>query len=302
VSDLLKYPTTSRLDRITGALLGLHAGDLLGTGDANEGTDLTRAVLLGYLDPGDDVVRAAAGRMLAWFSSDPHASGLGQGPAGNGSLMRCLPTALAVADPVRRIRESMELSALTHPDPRCTGACAAYNEIAAALVGGQSAIQAVAVGLSVANGHGGPAVVAAVRHGTTHSLAERVARHGGNHGTGRATVDGSTGAGSMGTSAGPSVAGSAGTSAGMSPVVETIGGEVLASLALAVCAVLDPRPFEEVLIDVVRICGDSDTDAAIAGGLLGARDGAARIPRRWAVQLRFASEFTAAAEHISAWR
>jgi ADP-ribosylglycohydrolase len=277
VSDLLRYPTTSRLDRITGALLGLHAGDLLGTGDANEGTDLTRAVLLGYLDPGDDVVRAAAGRMLAWFSNDPHASGLGQGPAGNGSLMRCLPTALAVADPARRIRESMELSALTHPDARCTGACAAYNEIAATLVEGQTAIQAVAVGLSVANGHGSPAVVAAVRHGTMHSLAERVARHSDGERTAGSAEDGA---------AGP----------------ETIGGEVLASLALAVCAVLDPRPFEEVLIDVVRICGDSDTDAAIAGGLLGARDGAARIPRRWAIQLRFASEFTAAAEHISAWR
>jgi ADP-ribosylglycohydrolase len=268
VSELLKYPTTSRLDRITGALLGLHAGDLLGTGDANEGTDLTRAVLSGYLDPGADVVRAAAGRMLAWFSNDPHASGLGQGPAGNGSLMRCLPTALAVTDPARRIRESMELSALTHPDPRSTGACAAYNEIVAGLVAGHSAIQAVATGLSTANAHGGLPVVQAIRLGTSLSLAERVEQQ----------------------------------DAGLAVHDDGTGGEVLHSLSLSVAAVLDPRSFEEVLIDVVRVSGDSDTDAAIAGGLLGARDGAVQIPQRWAVKLRHAPEFAAAAATISAWR
>ena len=267
MSELLKYPTTSRLDRITGALLGLHAGDLLGTGDANEGTDLTRAVLLGYLDPGTDVVRAAAGRMLAWFSNDPHASGLGQGPVGNGSLMRCLPTALAVADPGRRQRESVELSALTHPDPRCTGACAAYNEIVAALIAGQTSIQAVATGLSTANSHGGAPVVQAVRRGTTMSLPEGVAEQ---------------------------LAGG--------PGPEGPDGEVLHSLSVAVAAVLDPRPLEEVLVDVVRVSGDSDTDAAISGGLLGARDGAAQIPQRWVRQLRFAPEFTAAAAQIAAWR
>ena len=256
------------MDRIAGALLGLHAGDLLGTGDANEGTDLTRAVLLGYLDPSTDVVRAAAGHMLAWFSSDPHASGLGQGPAGNGSLMRCLPTALAVAEPGRRIRESMELSALTHPDPRCTGACAAYNEIVAALIAGQSPIQAVAVGLSTANAYGGALVVRAVRLGTTMSLPDGVAKQ----------------------------------EAGAADPDESIGGEVLHSLSLAVAAVLDPRSLEEVLVDVVRVSGDSDTDAAIAGGLLGARDGADQIPRRWVVKLRFAGEFTSAAARISAWR
>ncbi|HST85286.1 MAG TPA: ADP-ribosylglycohydrolase family protein [Kineosporiaceae bacterium] len=268
MSELLKYPTTSRLDRIAGALLGLHAGDLLGTGDANEGTDLTRAVLLGYLDPGGDVVRAAAGHLLAWFSSDPNASGLGQGPAGNGSLMRCLPTALAVSDAARRVRESMELSALTHPDPRCTGACAAYNEIVAALVAGQSSIQAVAIGLSIANAHGGALVVQAVRLGTTMSLPAGVAEYE---------------TGMAGHSAGP-------------------GGEVLHSLSLAVGAVLDPRSLEEVLIDVVRVSGDSDTDAAIAGGLLGARDGAGQIPERWTAKLRFAPEFIAAAATIAAWR
>lgn len=268
MSELLKFSTTSRLDRITGALLGLHTGDLLGTGDANEGTDLTRAVLRAYLDPGTDVVRSAAGRMLTWFSGDPHASGLGQGPAGNGSLMRCLPTALAVSDRDRRIRESVELSALTHSDRRCTGACAAYNEIVAALIAGNSAIQAVAVGLSTANTHGGAPVVQAIRRGTSLSLPEGVAQH----------------------------------RSGQAGAEDGTGGEVLHSLWLAVAAVLDPRSLEQVLVDVVRLSGDSDTDAAISGGLLGARDGAAQIPRRWRAQLKFAAEFTEAAATLATWR
>jgi ADP-ribosylglycohydrolase len=60
-------------------------------------------------------------------SGDPRAAGAGQ--AGNGSLMRCLPTALAVRDRAQRIRESQEISAVTHDDARCTVSCAAYNEI-----------------------------------------------------------------------------------------------------------------------------------------------------------------------------
>jgi ADP-ribosylglycohydrolase len=187
---------TGRRDRIAGALLGVHAGDSLGAtvefspwrairdrypgglhdivgggpfgwpaGAATDDTDLTRAVLLACLDPGDDIVRTAADNMLAWLegnwpgrepgsrprdiggatlaglaryrrSGDPRKAGAGQGAAGNGSLMRCIPTALAAGDRNRRIRESQEISAITHDDQRATAACAAYNEIAAALVDG----------------------------------------------------------------------------------------------------------------------------------------------------------------------
>src|SRR5215813_14416763 len=102
--DAVRHETGSgvragRADRIAGALLGVHAGDALGAtlefgswsqirdrypdglreivgggpfgwpaGHATDDTDLTRAVLLAYLDgeDGTDVVRAAADNMLAW--------------------------------------------------------------------------------------------------------------------------------------------------------------------------------------------------------------------------------------------
>ena len=51
----------------------------------------------------------------------------------------------------------------------------------------------------------------------------------------------------------------------------------------------------EVLIDIARIGNDTDTNAAIAGGLLGARDGASAIPQRWRKLLQFGDEFTEAA-------
>ena len=91
----------TRVERIAGGLLGVHAGDSLGAtvefspwasirdrypagvldivgggpfdwpaGHATDDTDLTRAVLLAYLAPGDDVVRAAADHMVAWMRGD----------------------------------------------------------------------------------------------------------------------------------------------------------------------------------------------------------------------------------------
>jgi ADP-ribosylglycohydrolase len=308
-----------RHDRIAGALLGVHAGDSLGAtlefmpwqairarypdglrdifgggpfgwpaGHATDDTDLTHAVLLAYLAPGPaDVVRAAADNMLAWLDgdwpgrapgsrprdignatrqgleryrrcADPRAAGAGRGQAGNGSLMRCIPTALAVTDRTRRIRESIEISAITHDDQRATAACAAYNEIAAALVRETPPEQAIAAGLAAAREHGSSAVAEAIDRGCRIQPATLA-------------------------------------TTGTIPLDDEASGYVLDSLSLAVAALLDARPLFEVLIDIVRIGNDTDTNAAIAGGILGARDGVSAIPVRWRELLQFGDEFTEAA-------
>jgi ADP-ribosylglycohydrolase len=311
-----------RRDRIAGGLLGVHAGDSLGAavefqaydeirarypdgphdivgggpfgwpaGAATDDTDLTRAVLRAYLSGSDDVVRVAADTMLDWFeghwpgrpagsrpvdvggatatglsryreTGDPRAGGAGAGQAGNGSLMRCLPTALAVADRPRRIRESQEISAITHDDPRCTIACAAYNEIAAALLRGASPGTAAGAGAATARELGEAAVIEAVEQGFRLRLPELVA-----DGPGR--------------------------------LPNAARGYVLDSLSLAVAALLDRRPLEDVVVDVVRIGGDTDTNAAIAGGLLGVRDGVDAIPPRWRDRLQFRAEFEEAADRLT---
>jgi ADP-ribosylglycohydrolase len=306
---------------MAGALLGVHAGDALGAtvefsswasirsrypeglreivgggpfdwppGHATDDTDLTRAVLLGHLEPGTDVVRAAADHMLAWMNGDwpgrkpgttprdvgaataaglarysetgdPRAAGAGVGRAGNGSLMRCIPTAVAVRDRARRVQQSMEISAITHDDPRCAVSCAAYNEIAASLLGGAPVDDAVAAGLHAAAELGNTAVADAITYGRQLQPAVMA-------------TTGETG------------------------LPDNAAGFVLDSLSLAVAAVLDPRPFPDVLVDIVRLGHDTDTNAAIAGGLLGVRDGANLIPRRWVDRLQFAGEFAAAAHQL----
>jgi ADP-ribosylglycohydrolase len=325
-------------DRMAGALLGVHAGDALGAtlefrswsdiaaeypaglreivgggafswapGHATDDTDLTRAVLLAYLDhraasawhgpvpagsaqassPPDDPVRSAADYMLAWLegdwpgrepgsaprdiggatsvglrryrdSGDPRAAGAGAGQAGNGSLMRCIPTALAVPGRDRRILESIEISAITHDDARATISCAAYNEIVAALLAGHAPAAAVAAGHDTAAELGSSAVAGAITLGQGLRPAAMAA-------TGEVPL---AGAGS---------------------------GYVLDSLSLAVAAVLDPRPLPDVLADIARLGNDADTNSAIAGGLLGARDGGTAIPASWVALLQFAAEFMAAA-------
>lgn len=318
----------SRSSRTLGALLALHAGDALGApfefkphtvirslypgpnqtltgggflswgpGAATDDTDLTRAVLLAYRDAilsGDDdvdVVTKAAEHSLAWYRGDhwpgrrpgtkprdvgratrralsvlassrnpSSSSGAGQGSAGNGSLMRCIPTGLFQTDPELLVKESQRISAITHNDPRCTIACAAYNTIVSALVvRGLSVEDAVSAGERVAvslEGGGGP-VHGAMKLGRTISLEDLADK-------------------------GPRGVGFPGSCSGF----------VLDSLTLAVAAVLDDkRSLDRVLVDVVRVGMDTDTNAAIAGGLLGARDGEEAVLDEWKVLLQFGPEF-----------
>ncbi|KAJ4286835.1 hypothetical protein N0V90_013087 [Kalmusia sp. IMI 367209] len=322
-----------RLSRTLGALLGVHAGDSLGAtlefmtfskiksrypnglrdivgggpfgwpaGYATDDTDLTRAVLLAYHDRENykkhngtakdfDITRCAANWSLKWFqgdwperskgedpvdiggatytglssyasSRDPRNCGAGQGSAGNGSLMRCIPTGLFCSSREDRIKESMEISAFTHTDSRCTVSCAAYNEIVAALVDGTSVQAAVTAGLQAAQKLDCPAVGSAIERGMGLSIS-RIA------------------------SVGPG-----------DELPDRTSGFVLQSLSVAIAALLDPRSLEDILVDVVRIGGDTDTNGAIAGGLLGARYGIEAIPERWLTALQFRLEFEELAKSI----
>lgn len=176
--------------------------------------------------------------------------------------MRCIPTALAVRDRQRRIRESIEISAITHDDQRCTSACASYNEIATALLDGMPPSTAVEVGEATAAELGPATVAEAIVRGQQLDL-DAMAR------------------------------------LGVPRLPDAAAGYVLDSLTLAVAAVLDPRRLRDILMDVVRIGNDTDTNAAIAGGLLGARDGVDGIPSEWLAVLQFGEEFRAAARRLS---
>jgi ADP-ribosylglycohydrolase len=324
----MSSPTDPRVSQTLGALLGVHCGDSLGAtlefkpwswivrqyptglreivgggsfnwpaGHATDDTDLTRAVLLAYRDYAQsgasdfNVVKAAAEYSIKWrdgdwpgrkkgsrpvdignateiglhrykMSRDPDKSGAGIDSAGNGSLMRCIPTALFVESREKRVKESIAISAFTHDDQRCTVACAVYNEIVAALVDGKTPLEAVEIGKTVANELNCAEVTKAIKEGETLPLAKIAAE-------GPRSVEGFGAA-----------------------------GYVIDSLKISIAAVLDPRSFEDVLVDVVRIGQDSDTNGAIAGGLLGARDSIEKIPARWLEKLQFRKEFEDVAMEI----
>ncbi|KAJ4328752.1 hypothetical protein N0V84_000755 [Fusarium piperis] len=306
--------------RVIGALLGVHSGDSLGAslefmshaqiarkyprglreivggghfgwpaGQATDDTDMTRGVLLAYADakPGDDVARLAGEYFLKWLngdwpdrkpgsypndmggatsdglekferSRDPDRAGAGEGRAGNGSLMRCVPTGLFQKDPQKLIMESERISKITHDDKRCTIACAAYNTMISKLINEESPADAVAAGQEVAKileGSTSGQVYQAIELAKTLDVAAMAEK-------------------------GPSPKLRGGCS-----------GYVLASLSVAIAAVLDKRDLEDNLVDVVRIGKDTDTNAAIAGGLLGARDGEGAIPESWKEILQFGPEF-----------
>lgn len=263
---------------------------------------MTRAVVLAYkslhdyksgpqaLSDDTDVARLAGDKFLAWLdgdwpdpdrklgmlpkdvgnatargldkyrrSRDPDNAGAGPGSAGNGSLMRCLPTGLFQRDLEKVTTESIRISRITHNDFRCTTACAVYNHIVAALIEGASVDYAVRAGKAVAarlEKRRDGEVYCAVQRGTELRVEDMV-------------------------------------KSGPPPDMKgNCSGYVLESLTVAVAAVLDSRCLEDVLVDVIRIGHDTDTNAAIAGGLLGARDGEAAIPERWRKKLQFGGEFT----------
>lgn len=58
-------------------------------------------------------------------------------------------------------------------------------------------------------------------------------------------------------------------------------GYVIGTLGIAVWALIQPLTFEQALTAVVNRGGDADTTGAVAGGLLGVRDGIGAIPERW---------------------
>jgi ADP-ribosyl-[dinitrogen reductase] hydrolase len=70
----------------------------------------------------------------------------GKKDAGNGSLMRCLPTALFYTDMTKVIEDTIKLSEDTHPDLRCISSCVYYNILLSSILGNKEAMELVSEG------------------------------------------------------------------------------------------------------------------------------------------------------------
>jgi ADP-ribosylglycohydrolase len=148
----------------------------------------------------------------------------------NGSLMRVAPIGIwAAGDPARAAATARVDSALTHPNPVCLEACAAFCAAIAAGIAGASRDEMAKAALA-------------------HSAGP--AREAIERGTLPADFDNAR-------------------------------GSVVTALQNAFYRLKTSAGPEEALVSTVGCGGDTDTNAAVAGALLGAFHGRAGFPSRW---------------------
>jgi ADP-ribosylglycohydrolase len=203
----------------------------------------------------------------------------GHTPAGNGSLMRTAPLAVALAGaaPEVLVDAALAESLITHADPRCALACAAFDvALAAALTRGPL---------------DGAALVAAARDGLALATTRLAAAWADAPALERGAI--TTAAADLGRD----------LDAALAADPEIIraeldlfrgGGFVRVAFRLAFWHAVHTPSWRDALVDVASRGGDADTNAAIAGALLGARDGEAAIPAAWRARVLAADQRGAA--------
>ena len=292
-------PTAVQADRSIGVVVGSAAGDSLGAGyefgpplrpgspvhmqgggafrwEPGEWTDDTQmalAILTPLADGIPDVDSIEAG-FRAWFASGPadvgaqtravlrspgslapaaaaFTAGRPNRAAGNGSLMRTGPIALAhPGDPAAIAELAATVSSLTHPDPDCVDACVLWS---------------VAIDQSIRNAPRSDLPwdwVAALRVAVQYLPAASQDRWQGR----------------------------IGEAAASDPTDFPNNGWVVHAFQAALSSICStPVPTDDppathlrlALEKAVRAGGDTDTVAAIAGAMLGARWGATALPFAW---------------------
>lgn len=158
-----EFMSTREIEIYHGYLTEIIGGGVwrLEPGEVTDDTMMTLCVAEGILENPDDPIEPIGRLFLEWYQSRPKDIGniirhvfekyegdwlesafvahmdLGQS-GGNGSLMRCLPVALAYKDLETAERVTATQSRMTHYDPRCTEVCVMYNRMAHRLLMGEN--------------------------------------------------------------------------------------------------------------------------------------------------------------------
>ena len=189
----------------------------------------------------------------AWIHSEKKS-------AGNGSLMRITPIAVAfVDDPVARRLAALADSAITHYDPRCRLACAAFCTAIATAGAGNTTPEAMHA-----------AAVEEVDDAAT-ALIDLVPRDGPDVELAREALLGDL---ELARRDDPGL-----YQADMH--IHRMQGFVRVAFRLAFWELMHAPTYEAALLDAVNRGGDADTNGAIVGALFGARFGEEAIPAHW---------------------
>jgi ADP-ribosyl-[dinitrogen reductase] hydrolase len=274
--------------RARGALLGFAAGNALGvpteflgtaaaiqrafpggvadveprhSADSPYDDDLALTLLLAEeLLEGDVDLRRLAHRWVDWMRRDgrgigtwtstalqhiathdsPPASTGGQ--AGNGTISRCLPVALAtLGSPANLVSGTYHTAVLTHPDERCAWGAVAVNVAAARFLQGKRDFIPDVIEVLRAN-DAPEELIAAVKRVPLERRDEL-------------------------------------------PVTGPHSGYAVHCVEIALWFAYHEPKLERGLLWLVNAGGDTDTNAAVAGGLMGARDGEVAVPARWIAEV-----------------
>ncbi len=290
-------------DRARGVMLGLACGNLLGLPvesqwhddiarwypngltdiDPQEAhrsmdDDLAQAVdLAEALLAGGDYAQDFAGRLVVWAHENGRGMGYTTGEvirelstgkplpeparivyerrnriAPNGGVMRCAPVAIARRqDPDPLVADSAATCAVTHYAAACQWSCIIINAAIALLINGAAPDLPAILAAAVADGCPDLASIAHA-DGIPADILDAIA-------------DGED----------------------IPPDIDWLRqdqkliGHTLIALQAGLWAVTTPLSLEDALIALVSAGGDTDTNAAVAGAVLGARYGASGIPERW---------------------
>ena len=289
-------------DRARGVMLGLAVGNLLGLpmeGDSYRSIerrypqgildidpleghrpmddDLSQAVDLGEaLVGGGDYVNAFAIRLVVWAhengrgmgiltSQAIRALGAGYAPpeaarilyernpiAPNGGVMRCAPVALArLRQPELLVSDSASTCVVTHYAVTCQWSCILVNAVIAILLRGVAPDLSALMAAGSSDGAADMLAVAERDNISTQVLAS--------------IADGT-----------PLTS----HAFWLRQEQRHIGHTVLA-LQCGLWAAVTELDFETALRGIIEGGGDTDTNGAVAGAVLGARHGASAIPQRW---------------------
>jgi|APHM01.1.fsa_nt_gi ADP-ribosylglycohydrolase len=181
--------------------------------------------------------------------------------AGNGSIMRCAPLAIAYADyPAALVRTSIDSSRITHADPRCTLGCAVLNLTIAAGLHRQDAPLSATLGL------------------LSEDLATSISRTVG------IIPDGASPVLEAGV---PEELRTALESVpdGINPDHLSNSGYIVDTLQTALYDALTAGSAEKAIVTAVNRGGDTDTIGAIAGAIAGAQSGVSALPNRWLTEI-----------------
>lgn len=185
------------------------------------------------------------------------------GQAGNGAVMRTLPVALRFfRQPRVLLNAAGGIAALTHPDPRCIWSAVAVTVACAQLLQGRrDFLPDVVEALQVNRKPAG------TPDAGVDEVLEAVRRVPRERRDDLALT-------------GPAA------------------GYTVLCMEVALWAAWHEPSLEAALVWLANAGGDTDTNAAVAGGLLGARDGERAVPSRWVEQVARAEELAGLAERL----